>query len=251
MNNTLDLITSTLASSLRSWRGTSASKTSNQPKAPLVLFDREGCTQCRFVREAFTELNLDVMITPCPLGGKNIAQLEKDTGSNELPYLIDQNSQQKIQGAESIVNYLFEQYRGIKAPKQLLANKFNQFASTLATGIRFNAGMTAKPSSGAEQALTLYSFESSPYSRPVKELLCELELPYLLINLGKQQRADMGPANFHFTLKPYKPLPDTKRDAFFQQHGNVQVPYLIDPNTGTEMFESADIVEYLKGTYLL
>ena len=251
MNHTLDLITSTLASSLRSWRGTSASKTSNQPKVPLVLFDREGCPQCRFVREAFTELNLDVMITPCPLGGNNIVQLEKDTGSNEPPYLIDENSQQKIQGAESIVNYLFKQYRGKKAPKQLLANKFNQVASSLATGIRLNAGMKAKPSSGADKALTLYSFESSPYSRPVKELLCELELPYLLVNLGKQQRADMGPANFHFTLKPYKPLPNTKRDAFFQQHGNVQVPYLVDPNTATEMFESADIVEYLKGTYLL
>jgi len=251
MNQTLDLITSTLASSLRSWRGTSASKTSNLPKAPLVLFDREACPQCRFVREAFTELNLDVMIAPCPLGGKNIRQLEKDTGSNELPFLIDENTQQKIQGAESIVNYLFEQYRGKPAPKQLQANKLNQFASSLATGIRLNAGMTAKPSARTEQALTLYSFESSPYSRPVRELLCELELPYLLVNLGKQQRADMGPANFHFTLKPYKPLPNTKRDAFFQQHGNVQVPYLVDPNTGTEMFESADIVKYLKKTYLL
>ena len=251
MNQTLDLITSTLASSLRSWRGTSASKTSNQPNAPLMLFDREGCPQCRFVREAFTELNLDVMITPCPLDGKNIKQLKKDTGSNNLPFLVDENTQQKIQGAESIVNYLFEQYRGKPVPKQLKANKLNQFSSSLATGIRFNAGMTAKPSASAKQALTLYSFESSPYSRPVKELLCELELPYLLINLGKQQRSDMGPANFHFTLKPYKPLPNTKRDAFFQQHGNVQVPYLIDPNTGTEMFESKDIVKYLKGAYLL
>jgi glutathione S-transferase len=251
MNQTLDLITSTLASSLRSWRGTSASKTSSQPKTSLILFDREACPQCRFVREAFTELNLDVMITPCPLGGKNIKRLEKNTGNNQLPFLIDENTEQKIHGAESIVNYLFEQYRGKPAPKQLQANKLNQFASSLATGIRFNAGMTAKPSIRAEQALTLYSFESSPYSRPVRELLCELELPYLLVNLGKQQKADMGPANFHFTLKPYKPLPNTKRDTFFQQHGNVQVPYLIDPNTGTEMFESADIVKYLKSTYLL
>lgn len=251
MNQTLDLITSTLASSLRSWRGTSASKTSHQPEAALILFDREGCPQCRFVREAFTELNLDVMITPCPIGGENIKKLEEDIGSNELPFLIDANTEQKIQGAESIVNYLFEQYRGKQAPQQLFANKFNQFASKLATGIRLNAGMKAQPSKGASQALTLYSFESSPYSRPVKELLCELELPYLLINLGKQQRADMGPASFHFTLKPYKPLPNTKRDAFFQQHGNVQVPYLVDPNTGTEMFESADIVKYLKNTYLL
>ena len=28
-----------------------------------------------------------------------------------------------------------------------------------------------------------------------------------------------------------------------------QVPFLIDPNTGVEMFESAEIVEYLEATY--
>ena len=27
------------------------------------------------------------------------------------------------------------------------------------------------------------------------------------------------------------------------------VPYLVDPNTGTEMFESADIVAYVEKTY--
>ncbi len=29
----------------------------------------------------------------------------------------------------------------------------------------------------------------------------------------------------------------------------MMVPYLVDPNTGTEMFESADIVAYLDRTY--
>lgn len=28
-----------------------------------------------------------------------------------------------------------------------------------------------------------------------------------------------------------------------------QVPYLEDPNTGVQMFESGDIVEYLRATY--
>ena len=28
-----------------------------------------------------------------------------------------------------------------------------------------------------------------------------------------------------------------------------QVPYLQDPNTGVEMFESAEIAEYLRATY--
>lgn len=32
---------------------------------------------------------------------------------------------------------------------------------------------------------------------------------------------------------------------------NLQVPYLEDPNTGIQMFESAEIVEYIKATYAL
>lgn len=31
----------------------------------------------------------------------------------------------------------------------------------------------------------------------------------------------------------------------------MQVPYLEDPNTGVGMFESAEIVDYLKATYAL
>lgn len=30
-----------------------------------------------------------------------------------------------------------------------------------------------------------------------------------------------------------------------------QVPYLEDPNTGAKMFESADIVEYVRKTYAI
>ena len=39
------------------------------------------------------------------------------------------------------------------------------------------------------------------------------------------------------------------RKLLFERTGRVQVPYLIDPNTGTEMFESADIIAYLNQTY--
>jgi glutathione S-transferase len=59
----------------------------------------------------------------------------------------------------------------------------------------------------------------------------------------------MGPANFRFTLKPYQPIANSKRDAFFKAHGNVQVPYLVDPNTGINLFESANIIKYLNDTY--
>jgi glutathione S-transferase len=76
--------------------------------------------------------------------------------------------------------------------------------------------------------LEFYGFEASPYCRLVREVLCELELRYVLHNVAK------GSA---------------QRDAFVARSGKMQVPYLVDPNTGVEMFESADIVAYLRETY--
>ncbi len=248
----LDVTTSVLASSLRSWRGTSGSKSTRLPKQPLQLFDCEGDAACRLAREALTELNLDAMIYPCPTDGhRHLPRLQDLSGGVEIPFLYDPNTNKKLTGAKAIVTYLFRHYRLTEAPEALRETAVNRIKSLLASGVRLNAGRRAIPSRNPAQYLTLYSFESSPYSRMVREKLCALELPYLLINLGKQQRADMGPANFRFTLKPYRPLPNTKRATFFAQHGNVQVPYLIDPNTGQALFESADITRYLADEYQL
>ncbi len=123
--------------------------------------------------------------------------------------------------------------------------------SRLATVVRGSKGLEAKPSRPTDHDMTLYSFESSPYSRMVRERLCELEVPYKLVNLGKQQRADVGPATFRLHLGEYKPLPNTKRSTMLAEVGNVQVPYLIDPNLEAELFESADILQYLNQNYAL
>jgi glutathione S-transferase len=74
----------------------------------------------------------------------------------------------------------------------------------------------------------LYGFEASPFCRLVREALCELELPYLLHNVAKGS---------------------PKREAFVSRSGKMQVPYLIDRNRGVEMFESAEILDYLDATY--
>jgi len=245
----LDITLSNVASTLRSWRGTAASKIEQQPKQDIILFDQEGNPECRFVREALTELNLNVMIAPCPKGGRNIRKLKRESGSDILPRLVDPNTGKILSGRNEILSYLYKEYRNSDVPKKLQSNIINNIQSKLVSLVRLNAGINNIKSAVPEQTLTLYSFESSPFSRPVRELLCELELPYLLINLGKQQISDWGPAKFHFTLKPYHPLENTKRDEFFKKHGNVQVPFLIDPNTKTELFESKDILSYLKKTY--
>ena len=88
--------------------------------------------------------------------------------------------------------------------------------------------LSSSPSRAPDEPLELWSFEGSPYCRLAREALCELELPYVLHNVAK------GSAG---------------REAFVKRSGKTMVPYLADPNTGREMFESADIVKYLSATY--
>ncbi len=46
------------------------------------------------------------------------------------------------------------------------------------------------------------------------------------------------------------PLAGGKREQVLKVMGdNIQVPFLIDPNTQTQLFESAKIVKYLQQTY--
>ena len=76
--------------------------------------------------------------------------------------------------------------------------------------------------------LTLYNMEGSPYCRKVRETLSELDLAYVIRNVpkGSPKRAELKKCG-----------------------GKVQVPYLIDPNTKTEMYESDEIVAYLETQY--
>lgn len=86
--------------------------------------------------------------------------------------------------------------------------------------------------------------------RLVRERLTELELAYYLHNLGKEQRADIGPAGRTLTFgKPYAPVPGGKREQLLALGGQIQVPYLIDPNTGVALYESRAILAYLDRTY--
>jgi len=253
MIHSLNIISSVLSSTLRSWHGSAGSKSVKQPPKTPILFDNENNPECRLVREALTELNLNVLIYPCPEGADRFAaQLQQYGGSNtSVPFLVDPNSHVKLEGAEAINAYLFQQYKQDSIPKHLDANTLNLFTSRLASIARLRGAIRAKPSQEPQQPLMLYSFESSPYSRPVRERLCELQLPYHLINLGKQQLADVGPASFRFHLGEYHPLPNTKRAKLLAEKGRVQVPFLIDPNQSIELLESKDILDYLNKIYAM
>ena len=250
MQDALDIASSTIASSLRMWRGTRASAAAaRQPERLLELYEFEACPYCRLVREALTELDLDARIYPCPQGGRRFRpRVLALGGKTQFPYLVDPNTRRSLYESDAIIEYLYAQYGPGPAPSRLL-RPFDVATATLAAVPRLAAGGRARPSTPARRPLELFSFESSPYSRRVRELLCELELPYVLRNTGKARWQDLGPPALRATLFPGLPVAGRNREVLLARAGRVQVPYLVDPNTGRAMFESTAIRSYLLETY--
>ena len=255
MSRALAVGSSLLASSLRGWRGSAAFRSrTRQPEQPLQLYEYEASPYCRLVREALTELDLDVLVLPCPRGGTRFRPQVAERGGKLLfPYLVDPNSGREMHESAEIIDYLSATYGGRRRAARGLRRQAAVGGAFLAAVARRRVsgfrGYAARPSRPPDQPLELYSFESSPYSRLVREVLCELELPYLLRNTAKARWEDMGPPQVRNRLFPDTPVEGRNRLRLKELTGRLQVPYLIDPNTGTAMFESARIVEYLERTY--
>lgn len=244
-----DVTASTLASTLRLWRGTLARPALRQPAQLLELYDIENCPYCRLVREALTELDLDALIRPCPKNGKRFRpQATKLGGKAQFPLLLDPNSGRQLYESADIIDYLFLEYVGAAPPARLL-HTARVAGSMFASGARAGQGQNARPSKAPKQPLELFSFESSPFSRRVRELLCELELPYVLRSTGKALWRDMGPPGIRTVLFPDLAVEGRNRRQLLARAGKVQLPYLVDANTRTELFESEDIRRYLLATY--
>lgn len=256
MSTKVDALIYLFAGTVRGWRGTLARPRSDQPPTPPKLYDMEASPYCRLVREVLTELDLDVLILPCPKGGTRFRpEAERIGGRQQFPLLVDDNTGAQIYESSDIIDYLHQTYgadaagaspRGIS---RQLAVGTSYLASALmlrSDGVR---GVKASPSRAPAEPLELYSFETSPFSKPVRARLCELELPYLLRNTGKGHWRDMGPPSFRDTLFKGEMGTTRNRQWLADNTGQVQVPYLIDTNTGRAMYESQDILRYLDQTY--
>lgn len=243
---------SALSSTASMWRGTSVYKAALQPEQPLRLYDIEASAECRAVREALTALGLDVNLYPCPERySRYRPALLRLRVKEQFPVLEDSNNDTVLCGARPIIDYLFQTYGGCAPPPVFQLGSSGPGFSLFGSVLRGSRGRRARPSRDPDQLLRLWSFESSPYSRLVRERLTELELGYTLHNLGKEQFADMGPAAMRVRPGRYRPKPGGKRERMQAQIGRVQVPYLEDPNTGVKLFESAAIIDYLEATYAL
>lgn len=250
MNHLLKVALATAASTLRGWQGMKSEPAAVQPEKNLKLYEFEACPYCRLVRETLTELALDADIYPCPKGGERFRPEVLELGGKaQFPFLVDENTGVTMYESADIINYLYNTYAKRPVPLRVKAVLPQTVSSLANSALGFGAGTKVRKSKKPEQMLTLYSFEASPFCRPVRDVLCELEIPYHLVNLGKEQWADMGLNGVHAAVGEYNPVKGGKREQFMAKTNKMMVPYLEDPNTGKAMFESRAIVAYLLETY--
>ena len=231
---------------------------------PLRLFEREGCGGSKRVREALCMLDLACEMRPCPLGAtrhrklllsvqtkaasRDSDQTLQDQTFPSLPFLTDESTGVSLSGADAIVEYLYATYADGEKPSPLVSAGFLASArarlATIARGgsdprgndaeitgslKRGVAGaFYARPSITVKKPLQLWAYEASPFCALVRETLSALEIPYV------NQPCARG---------------STRRTTLQRRAGTFQVPYLEDPNTGVAMFESAEIIEYLRQSY--
>jgi glutathione S-transferase len=231
MARILNVATSIATSLLRAGAGFQVGALGPRPERVLELYEFENCPFCRKVREALSILDLDAEIRPCPKNGPRYREaLTRRGGKAQFPYLIDANAGVEMYESDAIVQHLFESYGDGSVPLSLRVPVLRDVSSILSGLPRAGYGSFYRRAAQPAQALELYSFEASPFSRLVREALSTLELPYRLHNVA---RGSPG------------------RQDFVERSGRMLVPYLVDPNTGIAMFESADIVRYLDETYAL
>lgn len=250
MLRTLELASSTIASAVTSPRGLLARPALRQPVELIRLYEFENCPYCRIVREAITALDIDVMVLPCPKGGERFRpEAIARGGKAQFPFMVDTNTNTELYDSVAIIRYLFETYAGRRSLPASVLRLINTPTAQLASALRLGRGMHARTSVKPDQPLELYSFEGSPFARLVRERLCELELPYRLRTLGKITAKDFLPPPLRRAVAPDAEYRGRNRSALFERAGQVQVPYLIDPNTDQALFESADILRYLDTNY--
>jgi glutathione S-transferase len=213
------------ASGLRLAAGTSVGKLGRRPERPVILWDFERCPFSRMVRETLSVLDLDAELRPCPRGG---TRFRPELHGQGVPRLEDRDAGVVLTGSGTIIRHLHNRYGHARPPRLLHSRPVTLLTALGMSLLSGGRGVLARPSRAPAQPLELWSFESSPFCRMVRQTLCELELPYLLHNVAKDS---------------------PRRPEFVARSGKMQVPWLRDPNTGAELFESFAIERYLEQTY--
>uniref|UniRef100_A0A0A9FVL7 GST N-terminal domain-containing protein n=1 Tax=Arundo donax TaxID=35708 RepID=A0A0A9FVL7_ARUDO len=218
---------------LQAWKVKETSKIDQcpRPEKPIEIYEFEGCPFCRKVREMVSVLDLDVLYYPCPQNGPTFRpKVLEMGGKKQFPYMVDPNTGVAMYESDEIIKYLANKYGDGTVPLMLSLGLLTTITAGLATIGRLGKGNSYIASKIPPQPIEIWAYEGSPFCKLAREALVELELPHLLHSCARGS---------------------PRRQPFFKEKGFFQVPYLEDPNTGVKMFESAEIIEYLKTTYSL
>eukprot|EP00922_Rhytidocystis_sp_ex-Travisia-forbesii_P033755 GHVS01050150.1.p1 GENE.GHVS01050150.1~~GHVS01050150.1.p1 ORF type:complete len:848 (-),score=150.05 GHVS01050150.1:571-3114(-) len=255
----LDTLSLLLVSSLRFFAGAVAARRLShclRPCKPLRLFEFEGCPLCKSVREVLCVLEIDHLVYPCPRESlrssshlsrsRYRSEVENQGGKVQVPFLADPNTGIKMYESAEIVDYLWRHYGDLAdVPLNIrLANasrlyKRLSLAAQLLLRPHMDMGILRTPSRQATEPIHIWGCEPSPGTKRVRELLSSLELHHYM----------------HVV-----PMFSERRRTFIDQHskelsllrrsiGYVGFPYMHDRNTGTKLFGSHQIVDYIRQTY--
>jgi len=258
VKHAINTVTSVAASVARGTHGSVVYKdvaSFPRPSKLMTIYLKESCPFSRKVREGLSELDIDVEVRPCPIEGTRYRpELVTRGGKEQVPFLVDMNKGVTMYESSEILNHIYKEYGPGEShiPTLLQSGFIGTGSSRLATLMRAlpwhglfqykgddkTSMKTLVPGSDAhtidvyhppvDKPIHLYSFEGSPYCRLVREALDSLEIPYYLHNVARGS---------------------PRREEFVKLSGKMQVPFINDENTGTKMFESEDIIEYLYKTY--
>lgn len=155
--------------------------------------------------------------------------------------MYDPNTKKGLFESNDQIEYLLKNYGpqdkdsyDQKALWPITFEGFSIVTSTLAAILLGMPGSSkqndARPDNTRMLPIEVWGNEASPFVKPVREKLCKLCLSHSMVSCSR------GSSN---------------RDKMMKKTGRFQVPYIVDPNTGIEMYESAEIVKYLDNVYTI
>lgn len=189
-------ISSILVSIARGFAGSrSVASSAPRPAKTLELYEWSGCPFCRNLREAISALDLPVLVYPTPrltIKAYGVSspisrfrpKVQELGGKQQFPFLVDPNTGRQLYESSEIANYLYSTY-GPGKPAQSIIYTNKPLAFLLPSLLRaasfqgLETGVLRCPSNAPAQPIELWTSESNPFGRIVKEALTCLEIPYL------------------------------------------------------------------------
>ncbi|KAJ6382514.1 hypothetical protein OIU77_031041 [Salix suchowensis] len=199
------------------------SKLGPRPEKPIEIYEFEGSEkllQCWTLMFCFILAHKNG-----PTFRPKVVQMG---GKQQFPYMVDPNTGTAMYESDDIIKYLVQKYGDGSIPFMLSLGLLTTLTEGFAMIGRMGKGSSYTPSKLPPKPVELWAYEGSPFCKIVREVLVELELPHIFRSCARGS---------------------PKRQILFEKTGHFQAPYIEDPNTGVQMFESAEIVEYLKATY--